>query len=86
VDHSPIVLGSFALDVLANSTQVLHQSTISQWGYKYKAIKANLNSTTQTDYNNWQTQGMQVKIDKQEIKALEWRFSTQRDDLKMALE
>jgi len=29
---------------------------------------------------------MQVKIDKQEIKALEWRFSTQRDDLKMALE
>jgi len=25
------------------------------------------------------------KIDKQEIKALEWRFNTQRDDLRMAL-
>jgi len=58
VYHSPIVLGSFTLDVLANSTQVLHQSTISPWGHKYKAIKANLNSTTQKGYNNWQTQRM----------------------------
>jgi len=34
VYHSPIVFGSFTLDVLANSTQVFHQSTISPWGHK----------------------------------------------------
>jgi len=48
VNHSPIVLGSSTLDVLASTqlkcfTKVLIHHEVT----KYKTIKANLNSTTQ---------------------------------------
>ena len=48
VNHSPIVLGSSTLNVLASTqlkcfTKILIHHEVT----KYKAIKANLNSTTQ---------------------------------------